>query len=107
MDNLPVHEEKSKGVYVKGLLEVFVGNVSEVFEVMDKGQANRVVASTSMLRYILHRPNLGSVDMNAESSRSHSIFVLHISQKNLNDGRFVRTCFQHALFLAPKSESFL
>ncbi|KAL3900730.1 MAG: hypothetical protein SGCHY_001139 [Lobulomycetales sp.] len=47
-DNLPVHEEKSKGVYVKGLLEVFVGSVEEVFTAMDQGQANRVVASTSI-----------------------------------------------------------
>jgi kinesin family protein 5 len=47
-DNLPIHEEKSKGVYVKGLLEVFVGSVEEVFEAMDQGMANRVVASTSI-----------------------------------------------------------
>jgi hypothetical protein len=69
-DNLPIHEDKSKGVYVKGLLEVFVGSIDEVFNVMDQGMANRVTASTSM---------------NAESSRSHSIFVLHISQKK-DDG---------------------
>jgi kinesin family protein 5 len=69
-DNLPVHEEKSKGVYVKGLLEVFVGSVDEVLDVMDRGQSCRVTASTSM---------------NAESSRSHSIFVLEISQKK-DDG---------------------
>nr|KAJ3416656.1 hypothetical protein HK105_001192 [Polyrhizophydium stewartii] len=70
-DNLPVHEEKGRGVYVKGLLEVFVGSVEEVFEAMRRGQSARVVAYTNM---------------NAESSRSHSIFVLQITQKNLNDG---------------------
>ncbi|KAJ3224587.1 hypothetical protein HK099_008196 [Clydaea vesicula] len=70
-DNLPIHEEKSKGVYVKGLLEVFVGSVEEVYDAMKRGQENRVVAFTKM---------------NAESSRSHSIFVLHVSQKNLTDG---------------------
>ena len=26
------------------------------------------------------------IDMNAESSRSHSIFVITVNQKNLNDG---------------------
>ena len=33
-DNLPVHEEKSRGVYVKGLLEIYVSSVQEVYEVM-------------------------------------------------------------------------
>jgi kinesin family protein 5 len=80
-DNLPIHEEKSKGVYVKGLLEVFVGSVEEVFEAMDQGMANRVTAATSMfLRGLIF------VDMNAESSRSHSIFMLSVSQKNLDTG---------------------
>ncbi|KAJ3385123.1 hypothetical protein HDU84_002443 [Entophlyctis sp. JEL0112] len=70
-DNLPVHEEKGRGVYVKGLLEIFVGSIAEVYEVMKKGQEARIVASTNM---------------NAESSRSHSIFVLQVSLKNLVDG---------------------
>ncbi|KND01940.1 uncharacterized protein SPPG_02448 [Spizellomyces punctatus DAOM BR117] len=70
-DNLPIHEEKTRGVYVKGLLEVFVGSIDEVYEAMRRGQSSRVVAHTNM---------------NAESSRSHSIFVLTITQKNLNDG---------------------
>ncbi|KAI9141288.1 kinesin heavy chain [Paraphysoderma sedebokerense] len=70
-DNLPIHEEKSRGVYVKGLLEVYVSSVNEVYEVMRRGGAARVVAYTNM---------------NAESSRSHSIFVVTISQKNVADG---------------------
>jgi kinesin family protein 5 len=70
-DNLPIHEDKQKGVYVKGILEVFVGSVEEVYEAMRRGQANRVVAYTSM---------------NAESSRSHSIFSLQITQKNIETG---------------------
>ncbi|KAJ1973204.1 hypothetical protein H4R34_005156, partial [Dimargaris verticillata] len=71
-DNLPIHEERSKGVYVKGLCEVYVSSIDEVFEVMRQGSNARVVAYTNM---------------NAESSRSHSIFVITISQKNLNDGK--------------------
>jgi kinesin family protein 5 len=70
-DNLPVHEEKNKGVYVKGLLEVYVASVEEVFEVMRRGGDARVVASTNM---------------NAESSRSHSIFVITVTQKNVETG---------------------
>ncbi|KAA8570344.1 hypothetical protein EYC84_002643 [Monilinia fructicola] len=31
-DNLPIHEEKNRGVYVKGLLEVYVSSVQEVYE---------------------------------------------------------------------------
>ncbi|KAI1373657.1 kinesin-domain-containing protein [Hypoxylon crocopeplum] len=70
-DNLPVHEEKNRGVYVKGLLEIYVSSVEEVFEVMKRGGAARAVAATNM---------------NQESSRSHSIFVITISQKNLETG---------------------
>ncbi|KAG0649108.1 Kinesin heavy chain [Hyphodiscus hymeniophilus] len=70
-DNLPVHEEKNRGVYVKGLLEIYVSSVQEVYEVMRRGGASRSVASTNM---------------NAESSRSHSIFVITITQKNVETG---------------------
>src|SRR4051812_10595073 len=70
-DNLPVHEEKSRGVYVKGLLEVYVSSVAEVYEVMRRGGSARAVAATNM---------------NQESSRSHSIFVVTITQKNLETG---------------------
>ncbi|KAI1336467.1 P-loop containing nucleoside triphosphate hydrolase protein [Xylariaceae sp. FL0016] len=70
-DNLPVHEEKSRGVYVKGLLEIYVSSVEEVFEVMKRGGAARAVAATNM---------------NQESSRSHSIFVITVTQKNIETG---------------------
>jgi len=51
-DNLPIHEEKNRGVYVKGLLEVYVSSVQEVYEVMKRGGASRVVAFTSKDQYI-------------------------------------------------------
>lgn len=70
-DNLPIHEDKSRGVYVKGLLEVYVSSVDEVYEVMRRGGNSRAVSATNM---------------NAESSRSHSIFVVSISQKNVETG---------------------
>ena len=70
MDNLPIHEG-SKGPYVKGLREIYVGEVGEVYTAMHLGQRSRVTASTNM---------------NLESSRSHSIFVVNINQKDVNTG---------------------
>ncbi|KAI8907371.1 P-loop containing nucleoside triphosphate hydrolase protein [Gorgonomyces haynaldii] len=69
--NLPINEDKLRGVYVKGLMHVFVASVEEVFDIMQRGQSNRAVSSTLM---------------NEQSSRSHSIFVLQVTQKNLIDG---------------------
>ncbi|CAO3598592.1 unnamed protein product [Absidia cylindrospora] len=71
MDNLAIHEDKVKGVYVKGALEVYVSTTEEVYEVMRQGGSNRVVASTNM---------------NAESSRSHSLVLITITQKNVDTG---------------------
>ncbi|OBZ83544.1 Kinesin heavy chain [Choanephora cucurbitarum] len=70
-DNLPIHEDKVKGVYVKGIKEVYVADTNEVYDVMRIGGDNRVVAYTNM---------------NAESSRSHSIVLVTITQKNLDTG---------------------
>ncbi|EIM90052.1 kinesin heavy chain [Stereum hirsutum FP-91666 SS1] len=70
-DNLQVHEEKSKGVYVKNLSDYYVSSAQEVYEIMRQGGAARVVTSTNM---------------NAESSRSHSIFLITISQRNTETG---------------------
>lgn len=70
-DNLPVHEEKNRGVYVKGLYEGYVASVAEVYEILHRGQRSRVVASTNM---------------NQESSRSHSILQVTIEQKDTVTG---------------------
>ncbi|RSH83216.1 uncharacterized protein EHS24_006883 [Apiotrichum porosum] len=70
-DNLSIHEDKARGVYVKGLTDVYVGSEAEVFQVMKAGGASRAVSSTNM---------------NAESSRSHSIFVIGIHQRNTDTG---------------------
>ncbi|WWD15711.1 hypothetical protein CI109_100133 [Kwoniella shandongensis] len=70
-DNLSIHEDKARGVYVKNLTEVYVGSESEVYKVMKAGGASRAVSSTNM---------------NAESSRSHSIFVIGIHQRNTETG---------------------
>ncbi|QIW97643.1 hypothetical protein AMS68_003161 [Peltaster fructicola] len=70
-DNLPIHEDKARGVYVKGLHEFYVGSVDEVYQVLERGSAARMVAATNM---------------NQESSRSHSIFVIEVTQKNVETG---------------------
>ncbi|KAJ3503483.1 hypothetical protein NMY22_g18236 [Coprinellus aureogranulatus] len=70
-DNLQVHEEKSKGVYVKNLSDYYVSSAQEVYEIMRTGGAARVVTATNM---------------NAESSRSHSIFLISIQQKDTETG---------------------
>ncbi|RSH95610.1 hypothetical protein EHS25_000702 [Saitozyma podzolica] len=70
-DNLSIHEDKARGVYVKGLTDVYVGSGDEVFRVMKAGGASRAVSSTNM---------------NAESSRSHSIFVIGIHQRDTTSG---------------------
>jgi kinesin family protein 5 len=63
-DNLKVHEEKSKGVYVADVTETYVTDESEVFAVMKIGTSNRSISATNM---------------NAESSRSHSVFILTVT----------------------------
>nr|POE53565.1 kinesin heavy chain [Quercus suber] len=67
--NLPVHEDKQRGVYVKGLAEFYAASVEEVYHYLEIGGKNRVVAATQM---------------NQESSRSHSIFVIEVTQKSEN-----------------------
>jgi kinesin family member 5 len=46
-DNLQIHEEKSKGVYVKNLSDYYVGSAKEVYEIMRQGGQARMVTSTS------------------------------------------------------------
>ncbi|KAM0789248.1 hypothetical protein ACM66B_000091 [Microbotryomycetes sp. NB124-2] len=70
-DNLPVHEDKQRGVYVKDLSEFYVSSSSEVYEIMRQGANSRAVSSTNM---------------NAESSRSHSVFVITIQSRNTESG---------------------
>ncbi|GAA6008802.1 hypothetical protein JCM10207_001729 [Rhodosporidiobolus poonsookiae] len=70
-DNLPVHEDKARGVYVKGLSDFYVSNSAEVYEIMRQGGNARAVSSTNM---------------NAESSRSHSIFVITVQVRNTETG---------------------
>ena len=65
--NLQVKEDKTRGLYIQDATEVNVSNCDEMMAVMNAGSANRSVAATRM---------------NATSSRSHSIFLVQVLQKN-------------------------
>ena len=66
-DNLSVREHPSRGIYVDGLTEKEVKSWPAVLEVLEEGDENRAVAATNM---------------NAVSSRSHSVFAITVSQTN-------------------------
>ena len=63
---LEVREHVQTGIYVDGLTEEWVTHVDEVLDVLKRGDAARAVASTQM---------------NAASSRSHSVFTMKVTQK--------------------------
>lgn len=69
-NNLRIHEEKGKGIYIEGMTEKFCTCEDDVYGVMKIGNSNRAVTATNM---------------NAESSRSHSMFVLTIQMLNNED----------------------
>lgn len=65
--NLSVHEDVNRVPYVKGATERYVYCEEEVLAVLDEGKTLRKVASTKM---------------NADSSRSHSIFLINVKQED-------------------------
>jgi len=69
-DNLKIHEEKGKGVYMADIEERYIAEEGEVYDLMKLGNSNRSISATLM---------------NAESSRSHSIFILTVTQNNTQD----------------------
>jgi kinesin family protein 1/kinesin family protein 3/17 len=67
---LEIKEHPVLGVYVKGLQEYVVESASKLQKIIDQGMRSRTVASTQM---------------NADSSRSHSVFVITVRQKDIID----------------------
>ena len=63
-----IREHKDSGIYVDGMSEHFVTSPAAVYDTIRQGSENRAVASTNM---------------NRDSSRSHSVFILTLIQKNL------------------------
>ncbi|XP_076626871.1 kinesin-like protein KIF23 isoform X1 [Colletes latitarsis] len=64
-----VREDGNKNMYVHAVTEIEVKSSEEAFEVFQRGQRRRRVAHTAL---------------NAESSRSHSVFTIRLVQAPLN-----------------------
>jgi len=69
-DNLRIREG-SRGVWIEDVTESYVGDNHQVLDIMTQGQNNRAIAATNM---------------NMESSRSHSVFILTVGQRNTKTG---------------------
>jgi len=70
--NLKIRESKSGDIHVEDLKEVFVTDVDKVLRTITRGTQHRVTASTQM---------------NARSSRSHSVFQMTVLQ---DDGKHAK-----------------
>ncbi|KAI9311304.1 P-loop containing nucleoside triphosphate hydrolase protein [Dichotomocladium elegans] len=66
-DNLKIHEDKRRGIYVSPLTEEVVTSPMDVMSIIEKGEANRHISTT---------------DYNLHSSRSHTIFQMIIESRN-------------------------
>ncbi len=71
--NLKVREDKARGIYIEDVTETYVADEREVYDCMRLGASNRAISATNM---------------NEGSSRSHSIFMMSISQNNLHELSF-------------------
>ena len=65
---MKIHEDAVGGIYVAGATSRSVGSQDEAMQCLHMGALARTTASTQM---------------NAQSSRSHAIFTLHIRQQRL------------------------
>lgn len=70
-NNLSVRESKERGVWIAGATDICCASAAEMLSVMRLGGANRVISSTRM---------------NNDSSRSHSVFIITIEQRNVSTG---------------------
>lgn len=68
--DLKIREDKNRGIYIQDVTESYVSEEDEVYNLMKIGNSNRAISATQM---------------NEGSSRSHSLFMMTISQNNLND----------------------
>jgi kinesin family protein 5 len=73
--NMKIREAKNGGFIVQDITELSCTGRESVLRVIEQGKANRASAPTLM---------------NAESSRSHSIFSISIDQRNSQTGRHKR-----------------
>ncbi|KAJ8460666.1 hypothetical protein OPV22_033592 [Ensete ventricosum] len=66
---LPIHESLERGFFVAGIREEIVNSAEQVFDLLKHGEANR---------------HFGETNMNARSSRSHTIFRMVIESSKRN-----------------------
>ena len=69
-NNLLIREDKVNGIYIAGVTEVYVTSHEELLNIMGTGSLNRATAATGM---------------NEGSSRSHSVFTITVTQKDLTN----------------------
>ena len=67
--NLMIREDKTKGIYIAGVTEEYVTSQDELLGIMQSGAVNRATAATGM---------------NEGSSRSHSVFSITVSQRDVS-----------------------
>ncbi|KAJ4755936.1 Kinesin-like protein [Rhynchospora pubera] len=70
---LPIHENLERGVYVAGIREEIVSNAEQVLQLLKLGEENR---------------HFGETNMNARSSRSHTIFRMVIESRAKEEDSF-------------------
>lgn len=68
--DLKIRSDKKRGVFIEDLTENYISSPEEVYKLIEKARNNRAIASTNM---------------NERSSRSHMLFIITISQNNLED----------------------
>jgi len=69
--NLAVREDRRQGIYVAGVTEEYTTCEEELLQVMSDGAKNRATAATGM---------------NEGSSRSHSVFMVTVTQRQTETG---------------------
>jgi len=65
--NLKLRERAGKGVYIENATEMYVATGEELLNLLSLADDNR---------------SIGHTRMNAESSRSHLVFMMEVHQKN-------------------------
>lgn len=71
-----IHEDKTNGVYVRGLSHAFVLSAAEMSQVLKQGSKHRTKSPTNM---------------NLESSRSHAIFQVMLTQQDVTSGAITKS----------------
>jgi kinesin family protein 3/17 len=69
---LAIRESKDKGIFIEGINFVTSKGIEKLLKAMTKGNKSR---------------HTGETAMNAESSRSHSIFTLYLETSEMKEGQ--------------------